>query len=319
MNPNQPAAVTLPPTYKEMLEEIGRQLKERKKSILKRSLLISWPFILLIAASYLFEGAVNFKAFTSEQMVWAIGGLIAYVVLAIIYSGIVRFIFEIEKQIWIDSYFDKKNLDLKQSWMLAKKLFWSAFKFRLQIALRYYVLPIGLTLLVIAGGVVAFFTSSPTGDMQSYFVMAIPVVVIVIIVSLFFYGYYLKTKLRYTWFVFLDKYGSEYTYHSIMDEVDELNQISKSETFKKSLLVNLGTDSVRGVANMAVGIIGMGFAQLGGAAGRAVGGVIRMYGQEVARQATDLGNIAAQYILYRFARKERFGEEQVVNENLYTI
>ena len=57
----------------------------------------------------------------------------------------------------------------------------------------------------------------------------------------------------------------------------------------------------------------------GGEAGKLLGGITEIYGKELARQATDFGNISAQYILYRFARKELYGEEQVVNDSIYLL
>ena len=83
------------------------------------------------------------------------------------------------------------------------------------------------------------------------------------------------------------------------------------------LLTNLGTDSINGIIQMAIGSISFGMSTLG-KEGALVGNLVKVYGQEAARQATSLGNIAAMYMLYRFARKELYGQEQSVNEKVYS-
>ena len=103
-----------------------------------------------------------------------------------------------------------------------------------------------------------------------------------------------------------------------MDDMYKLNEVSKSDTFKKSLVANLGTDTVKGVAQLAVQGISHGLSLLGNT-GQLLGNLVQVYGQEAARQVTDLANVSAQYILYRFARKAVYGEEQTINEGEYSL
>jgi hypothetical protein len=104
----------------------------------------------------------------------------------------------------------------------------------------------------------------------------------------------------------------------MMEELKKLNSVSKSETFKKSLLLSIGADSLNGIATLAIESISYGLAQFGNT-GKLVGNLLKVYGEEASRQATELGNISAQYILYRFARKEIYGTEQEINENIYKL
>jgi hypothetical protein len=103
-----------------------------------------------------------------------------------------------------------------------------------------------------------------------------------------------------------------------MGEMNKLNAISKTETFKKSLVANLGTDSLKGLTNVVVGTLAFSISRLGGV-GEAIGSLTKVYGAELARQTADLGNITAQYLIYKFARKELYGKDQVVNEALYRL
>jgi hypothetical protein len=310
---------TTAPSYTQMLEEVGKQLKERKSALFKRTLLITWPFILLVVIGYLFDNFYDINSLNSIQQYWVLGGGIFLVACSVIYSLIVGFIFEIEKQIWIDSYFDQKNLALSQSWSIAKKLFVPALKFRLYIIWKFYIVPIFSSLVLLALLIYAATIVSRDAQTDSYLFAGSMIAILLFLVGIFIYGYYIKIKLRYTWFLFLDTYGNNYPYQNLFDEMERLNAVSKSESFKKSLIANLGADSVKAITQIAIGTITKGMSQFGGKAGEAFGAVVNVYGQEIARQATNLGNIAAQYILYRFARKELHGQEQSVNDKIYTL
>jgi hypothetical protein len=309
--------VNVPPTYRQMLEEMGRQLSERRSALFKRVFLITWPFLLLIVALFILNEIYDFNSIPSGQSTGWVILLILYIFVAVVYSTIIRFIFEIEKQIWVDSYFDQKNLTLSQSWNLAKRLFWPAIVFRFRISVQYYLIP--MLVAIISVVVIVYFVTLLLGagdasvGIISYFIA-----IILFLIGIFGYSYYIRTKLRYVWFIFLDKFGSDFSYNSAIEEMNNLNRISKSEIFKKSLILNIGTDSINSLARSIIGTISYGMSSFGNT-GKMLGGLMRVYGEEASRQATDLGNISAHYILYRFARKEAYGTEQRVNENLYRL
>lgn len=301
------------PTYKEILEQVGSQLKKRKNALLKRTLLITWPYIVFMLAVYFFDKYYNIETLPEDQMVtWVLIGISMFL-LCLIYTVIVSFIFNIEKRIWIDSYFDHKNLTLSESWRIAKKLFWPAVSFRFKILLYYYLIP--FFVLIACTILIAY---NFYGFDESFALIAFITVPVTVIMALI-YSYYIKTKLRYTWFLFLDNYNHNHSYSFLITEMKKLNNISKTDTFKKSLVTSLGTDSVNALTQIAVGTIYTGISMFGGEAGKLLGGITEIYGKELARQATDFGNISAQYILYRFARKELYGEEQTVNDSIYLL
>lgn len=304
---------TLPPSYQDIVSGIGAQLKERKSLLMWRVLLVSWPMILLVAGIYLGkELGIDLESIPHPDILYYGVGVAVYAFFALVYGAIMNFVFEIEKRIWIDSYFDGKKLSSKQSWKMAIRLFWPAAMFRIRLIFSYYIIPFfGFT----AAIVLAVWICSRIMPEEQIFI-AILVGVVLLIVGLVVYGYYMRTRLRYAWFVFLDKFGNAYSYRAVISEMNDLNNIAKSETFKKSLVASIGTDSINSLANMVIGGLSLGIAQLGGV-GRVIGAATRVYGQELSRQATDLANIVAQYILYRFARKELYGAEQSVNDALY--
>ncbi|PIQ91522.1 MAG: hypothetical protein COV70_03285, partial [Parcubacteria group bacterium CG11_big_fil_rev_8_21_14_0_20_39_22] len=308
----------LPPSYKEIFEEIGRQLKLRKSALFKRIFLITWPYILLIIVSYVLNLIYDFKSFSQDQTFTYLKILIPYLLVAAFYSSIVRFIFKIEKQIWIDSFFDKKNLEPSESWRIAKKLFWPAFAFRIKLWLRYYFIPIVVIIIAFGLLIQVFVPTFNSSNSYEIILNSSLILFAVFVIGLVAYGYYLKTKLRYTYFIFLDKFGTASSYKSMLEEMNKLNNVSKSETFKKSLILSIGANSLNSIAQLAIESISFGVSQFGNT-GKMVGNIMRVYGEEASRQATDLGNIAAQYVLYRFARKEVYGTEQEVNENIYKM
>lgn len=309
--------VNIPPTYKEMFESIGTQLSSRKKTLLKRTLLISWPYLLFFIIYFIVdpsEGLGINDVFTGEDStLWMVGAVVA-IFFAIIYSMVIGFIFDIEKRIWVDSHFDNRQLEPKDSWRIAMKLFWPAFHMRLRIVLAYYLFPIFGMMAVTTLLMIAIFKLAFDGPLI-YVFLALPVL---FVIGIFVYSYYIRTKLRYVWFIFLDRVGTSYSYRLLIDEMKKLNEVSRTETFKKSLVTNIGTDSANVLANVAVNSISYGLSMFG-KGGKLLGGLTQVYGKELTRQATDLGNIAAQYIIYKFATKEVYGNDQIVNEELYRM
>jgi len=104
--------ISLPPSYREMLEEAGRQLLMRKKMLLERALLIIWPYCVFIIMFYF----IGFNSFSTALLVFSV-----------VYSIMIRLLTNIEKRIWLDSYFDGKNLSQQQSWLIAKKIYPQAY------------------------------------------------------------------------------------------------------------------------------------------------------------------------------------------------
>lgn len=310
----------LPPTYKQMFEEMGKHIGQRKKLLLERAALITWPLILLSLLSSAFKDVPVLGAIRDNNPMAFGVVFIPLILAAILYVWVCTFIFHIEKCIWIDSYFDQKNLEPKDSWRIAKKLFWPGFRFGLNVLIKYYLISITLSILALGLLVAAIWQAVDMtkggGDMTAPAILFLNAIGIFIFTGI--YNYYLRIRTRYTWFIFLDRLGENYSFDFVTAEVERLNQISRSDTFKKSLVANFGTDVVKGVTDMVVGVIGHGMAALG-SAGEAVGKAAAIYGKEVGRQAASLGNLSAQYLLYRFARKELYGQEQQVNESLYSL
>jgi hypothetical protein len=313
---------TLPPTYSEMLKEMGTQLNARKGLLLKRVLFIIWPFLLVIVGIYV-GNELNERGMLYSVTHLSENGLMyacwAYLVCAAIYVWAAGFLFEIEKQIWIDSHFDKKDLTPKQSWKIAKKLFWPAFRLRLRIAWQYYFLPALVFVAILVGLGFWANNSEISATYQSNIWILSTILFLIFLIGAIIYSYYIKVKIRYSWFVFIDIYkGEPFDTRVVLSQMNALNTASKSASFKKALVTEIGTDSATVIANLAVSTIGFGISQVPGV-GQLLGGLTRAYGQELTKQAASLGKISAMYLLYRFARKELFGSEQVNNEYVYGL
>jgi hypothetical protein len=204
-------------------------------------------------------------------------------------------------------------------------MFWKAVLFRLNIFLRYYLWPILVVLAVIAAQIMFTVNVYEPAIAQKFVLWSIGIIG-AIFIGLIVYSYYITVKLRYTWFIFIDTYtNADLNMGAILKQMKELNTVMKSESFKKALVLEFGTDSVAAVTSLAVSVISEGISKgaslLGGsgALGEMLGGLTKTYGQELAKQAASYGNIVAMYMLYRSARKVAYGQEQSVNEFVYSL
>jgi len=98
----------------------------------------------------------------------------------------------------------------------------------------------------------------------------------------------------------------------------KLNEINKSEMFKKALVVNLGTDSLEAITNMMIGELHKGLSLLGKPF-QLFGALFRSYSEVATKQVISLGKIAAIYVLYIYARQLLYNQPQEVNENIYKL
>ena len=311
------------PTYKEIITEIGAQIRARKKLLFLRTFMIMWPVLLAFVLGFF---ATNTYSEEYLQQVMFSFPNILYVILtvlvAVIYMVIVGFIFEIEKRIWIDSFFDKKEINPTQSWKLAKKLVWPAIVFRFNIFFKYYFAPLAVLFAIIFSPALLYKNIDAYINQNSILVYG--GVVLVSIIAFLIYNYYLRIKLRFSWFVFLDMYkGGTLETHAIYERMDLLNVTAKSEGFKKALILTVGVDAIGAITNQLVVIMTEGLRVVPlavpglGEAGGMIGGMTRSYGQALVKQVTSYASIVSIYILYRTAHQQIFGKEQEVNEYVY--
>jgi MFS family permease len=298
-------------SYREILIEMGRQLKERKGILMKRILYILWPvllgFILLYVGNKLYE--MGFMINESIFYYASIAFIFCWFVFAIVWGAVIRIIFALEKRIWVDSYFDKIALTDKESWKISKKLLLPSMLMRLNLFFRFYLIPFLLYIVAV------YFLFKINDFHWSIYVL----VVIGGIVLLWIYSYYLRIKLRFAWFLFLDLFGKDsFSYSKLFQEMTKLNDVHRGESFKKSLIVNLGTDTLEGVTKMTIGSISKGMGAMG-EVGQVSGSIFRILGEETARQTSSFAKIAATYVIYRAVKNETYGESQLINDNIYSL
>lgn len=311
------------PTYKEIITQIGAQIKARKKLLLLRTLSIMWPVLLAIAAGYIATNIYGEEYL--KQIIFSFPNILyffGYVILSAIYMSIIGFIFEIEKRIWIDSFFDKREMLPEASWSLAKKLLWPAVVFRFNIFFKYYFAPIMIFVAILASPLLVY--KNIIDYMVPNIIYTYLGVLLVSLISLSIYTYYLRIKLRFSWFVFLDLYkGGKIELHSIYEKMDLLNVTAKSEGFKKALILTVGVDTIGAITNQLVVLMteGLKAVSLGipglGNAGKMLGDMTQAYGQALVKQVTSYAEIVSIYILYRTAHQQTYGKEQEVNEFMY--
>mgnify|MGYP000036948235 CR=1 FL=1 len=304
------------PGYKETAREIGKQLSLRKKLLVRRIFLLIWPIMVLAVASVIVSE--SYKAgwlqkdgpYTAGLLV--VGG--AWFCFSFCYYAVLSLIFNIEKLIWVDSFFDKRNLEPKDSWRIARKLFWPYFRLGIETFVRY-VLPAFILFFLSFFLIIKYLVGGTMAD-AAY----IPVVAIVIVTgAIIIYFYLLQVILRYLPFVFLDRYGEQnFSYSGLFVEMRKLKTVAANKTQMRALLTHLTADVVTEISSTALGVMQAGLGNFG-IVGKILGSSVRVVGEETTKQITSLGRIVAVYMVYQFVRQQMYGQAQHVNENLYRL
>jgi len=283
------------PTYKDLFQNINSQLSQRAGLLAKRVLLVGWPALIFIVLDSIFK----FNNQTSFSILFFI----------LIYAVILGHIFSTEKIIWIDSYFDGKNLQPKESFLIAKKLFWPTTSLRFLLFFRYFLFP--FILYVSLWPIFLLNQDITFCGMMVYFWPLLGLGILAL------YWLYIDIKLRYIWFIFLDNYGkSDFSYKNLFKQMNELNQVNKLDSFKKSLAVNLGADFVENLIQFPL------FKRISSIFRKSEGGtnnVVSTYSSGFIGEMSRLAKIVANYVLYRYSREQLYKEPQIINENIYSL
>lgn len=307
----------LSPTYKQTLQEAGKQLSMRKSQLVKRVFLYSWPGLISIFIwNYFLKYWLNERNQNNPHFLLVASLGLGWIVLTIFYILFFESIFNIERRVWIDSYFDGKNLDGNRSWKIAKKLLLPAALLQFHLFVRYYFFQWVVTILYFIFAWKILFTPVVASNvMLSAFLLLSP---FLLLAALAVYFVYLRIKFRFLLFLFLDMYQPHFSYKDYFAVLNKIHKISKAETFDKALVAEFGTASFDILVEMASSALTSGLKQLGGA-GAAAGEVVRAEVNEISYQAIDFGKISAFYLLYIFARQQLFGQGKEVNDNIYKL
>lgn len=299
------------PSYKETLEEIGRQLKFRKKLLVKRTITIIWPiaifFLLVFLFLYLFMrmGMDFLQSWIWGPLAITLG---VWLLFAVIYYVTVAWIFSVERLVWVKSFFTKEQLSPEQSWRKAKKLSLPALSFTSKIFLRFYLLPlVGYIGFVIASVVILLQLKNAEN-----FLLPILIIWIGVGIPVAIYLYYLKVKkLKFIWFIFLDFHEDKKRFRELLEINNHFNEIKESDVFKRSLTLNLGVDTVRhAIDTITMSVLrnlerfavrGAERLQLPGLGifAVAVGRILEVFTQELSGHITELSRSIAIYMLYQ--------------------
>ncbi len=299
-------------SFNEIANSAKLHLKKRESLLAKRVFKMSWP--LLLSVGFLFI-ALKFQ---DIPYLVDISGILFVISLpaALAYYLIILIILSVEKVIWVDSYYDKKNLNQEDSWNIAKKLFWKTSLFKFYLFVRFYSLPLFIYLF---GVFYALYLPIGLDIKYSpwyfilYFIVAGPII-------LYVYFYYLKIKLRYAWMLFLDHVGSAgFSYRDLFKQLEELNKAGLEKTGRKSLFIYVVSDLAFNFFQLIVGSFSQTLGRRFGRGGEVAGFFIGGYANELGAHTASLMRISTNYIFYRHARKDLYDEEQRINEYIYSL
>lgn len=300
-------------SYSKVLEEIGAQFRLRGRALLMRSILIAIPVFLVVVYYANNPDALGRGAPTYDADINTLLKTLAVLCFVLLYSTIFGAYVALEKRLWVDSYFDGRALTSKESGRMALKLMPQAFILSLTIFI-FYILSAFVVFVAMYSFLLIKMVDSNINSAVYFTIFVIPPLVLAL-----YYKYYLPVKLRFVWFLFLDRYKPKtLVYWGIFREVKALNKTGKSEQVIKSLAYKIGSDVTGDIASVVLSRMHMGASALG-RVGSFLGGLLRVTGETYSRQMLSFARITANYLLYREARMVLFGASQVVNEELYNI
>ena len=142
---------------------------------------------------------------------------------------------------------------------------------------------------------------------------------------------YMKIKLSYAPFLFLDRFKgglvqSSDFWKDFFRELKTLNNISKDETFKKNIMFEIGGDVAMQLVEYIAGQIQRGFMLASQALPPVAGAVVSSLGTTAARGAAEVGHrivifakLSARYVLYSYAFQAVHGRKSEINEYIYSL
>lgn len=304
------------PDYREIIRTIKQQLNTHKTQLLFRSVFILLPALVGIAILFLAGAIANVapnsassgSTVSASTFIAEVFGLIAVLLFLInpFWILVVGHVFKVERIIWIDSFFNNVTLGKGESLSRARKLFWPSVKLSLNIFYKYYF--IFFSGFILTAALIVYVTLS-SGNISS---SAIVWVAFIVMAALGFWWYVVITniRLRYAWFLFIDHSGqADYTHKRLFKDLRALNEVQKSETFKKLIAVTLGLDATAAATDEVVGLAAEGIAHLGKA-----GGVAAFYVNSIGGETVAITNMYAKeisyYLFYRMALQALSGNPQ---------
>lgn len=294
-------------SYRDILGNIGNHIKLRQKLIGKRAAIISGP--LIVSLPFLVYGKELGLSENSANLYYATFFVLSFV--SLWWSIILGQIFKIERVIWVDSFFDKVPLDDRQSWKLAKKLFWPSVLIGIITFMRYQLLPLLAYPLAIVG---YLWIWQNIGG--SWIVFAI--IGVGGFIGLWVYFYLLKLRLRYINFLLVDTYDTtDFSYGGLYREAKTLNKTTKGKDFQRLFTTTLGTDVVGDLTNFTIGTVTGVITRNMGAGGKIVGSIASQYTAEIVDINKKLAQTVTFYLYYRVARQTLGKTPQTSNSALY--
>lgn len=327
------------PSWNEIFQEIGKQLHVRSGLLTKRVLLTSAPALIILFIIQLFAQLSKTSSWFSQPndafdqlsiqvIFWGTLSVIIVLFITVILMSILK----IEQIIWLNSYFDGKKLTPQESWRIARKLYWAWSYLQFKLFYRYYLWvvlsAVGSFVLwsycFIFSDFAKFFSSGLVGFLSAVFI-------IIIGIGLVVWNRFLKIRLSYVPFLFLDRYQPEKAYspkfwNEFFNESRELINVSKGESFKKNVMMEIGGDVALTFVNHIAGQIQTGFVltsrvlpPVAGAVLEAVGTTASRAAGEVAYRVIYFAKLTGHSLLYHYAFKNIHGKDSVINEYIYSL
>jgi len=267
-------------------------------------------FIVFILVKY-FPGVINLDSFENQIKMILFAGI--YGIVAAIYS-----LYITHKQFLqrILILYTKGSFQPARVESISNVIFKDAFKFRLRLVIKYYLIVIVAALLAFA---LTYYAIHQFVFGEQYEISTVLYqlgIVAVLIIFIWSYSrYYLTAKLRYVWFAYLNNYGVEGAHMKAVEEMSTLNSITKGNPMLRSMLAQIKNDTLADISGTVVGSAIQSIpsaTKIGGDLKNIAGGFAKQYAYDLANYQTLMNN----YNLYNSAYKEAFKSDYTINNRL---
>lgn len=306
-------------SHKEGISDIFGALNSREYIERKKIWLKTLPVLFLGLFLLVIYGANSLGLLGDNQTYSSLSKSITIIWFGLFfpYIGLFSLIFYIEKLIWSQSFFDKKNLSPNDSWNIAKKLFLPYFSLCTAIFLRYALLPFILFYLFLSQ------VAAPFADTALEIKDYLPWIGMMLVLSMGAYLLFmLKPIFKFLPFIFLDTYGAdEFSYSGVLREVKKFKKIA------------INKKDIRGLSQEVVeelGAIALAKRQkfIGVSTGAENDAQIRkelawkeVQGERLGSpgRVPSLTQVIPGHIAYRSVKAKLYPAQNRINENLYKL
>ncbi|MBI2410155.1 hypothetical protein HYV30_03910 [Candidatus Kaiserbacteria bacterium] len=314
----------------DIFENIGVQLHRRSGMLVRKVLWASAFGFAAVFVLSLMSQLLSFDVLYQSGMInisSLVYGLVILIVVIII-TSILMTLVKIEQVVWLNSYFEGKDLTPKESRTIAVRLFGGWIQLQFRLFYRYYLWPLAAAVATVVSWLYIFAVSKWVRDPDAVAILS-TVMFIGGLVGIVLWQRYLKLKLSFAPFLFLNIYkrnASPRFWSDFFKEMRRLNEVNKDDSFRKNVMLEIGGDIAVTIEQYVISRVKIGFStgaailpSVPGALASALSNTASMAAGEIAYRVIMFGKLAGRQVMYDFAMRKLHGVGREPNEYIYSL